>query len=671
MATINSTLGITDRMSAPLASIAAKMNEVLAAARALEGVDVSGIIGQMATGLSAASSAVSEVSEAAGSLEATGIGSELEQAAVGIEETDVALTEMTQAMDELPAVTENASAAIMSIQNSISQAENAMNLASMQAESYRNRMEQIIDTMDRNEAAITAMNRQQELTYSDSRQAEIERMVTAQDRLNDSYQRAEIALTRANNAYAQQQNRIDQLNQRLAETSSRLEQQGNNINNINRRLRVTQRNTESIQRSAARVENPFKDWLSKAAGVYSTIRLINRMLNMIKKSVTSVLDATGKWKATTDGTATVMNKFNKSIEKSQKLIGDKLLPLAAVGSEMVADAFDWMAQKAVGAVEWINDNIDKIIMGLTLAGVGIAALAAVWILHWAIMNAPLLLIVGLVAAVASGLVNAGITVTDVLGVAGMAFGALYAVVDNVVTLCWNAIGSFVNFIGNAFNDPVGAVKVLFYDMAIGVIEVIQGMVTAIIDLINLIPGVSVGVTDGVGSFLGNVLSVGLVPTLMGDDLKDVVGDPVGDAMSKLQAERDATKEAMDWREYVEPREYKDIGDTAREFSDKFKDFGDKLGGIGDKLNNFDLNKYTAPGKGGKALRTTGEVKIAEEDIKMLLDIATREYQANFQTLTPQVNVHVDNINNDTDAQDFIEKLADAIDEVSYASLVNA
>lgn len=276
MSTISSAISIIDRASAPLNAIMRSMTGVSAAARTVEGMNVGGTLGQMAAGAGTTSAAIdgvaqatNEMAVAASALEGANIESPFEHAAAGAE---------------------NASASVMAVRNSIQQAENAMNLASLQAGNYRSQMEQIADSMDRNEAAISAMNRQQELTYSDRRQAEIERMITGQDRLNSSYQSAEVALARANNAYTQQQSRVAQLNQRLAETTSRYEQNRSRINGINQELVDAQRNTESVQRSAAR--SPFDRWSAKVITINQALALTRRIVRGITNSFNSVMGAT-------------------------------------------------------------------------------------------------------------------------------------------------------------------------------------------------------------------------------------------------------------------------------------------------------------------------------------------------------------------------------------------
>jgi len=681
MSTISSTLALEDQMSAVLASITNAMTGTTSATNDLvqKIEQLSSVFSPVATDAETAGDAVDQMNQsladtsvvaqdAADPIDAVvdsmsaaeaainttsqavdDVSSSAQSATESITDTEDALQVINQATTNTSAAMQSTSSSILAVENALQKAYDAMNIASQSAANYQSELDRITEAMDRNEAKIHELNAAQELAYSEKRQSVIDKLIAAQDKLNGTYGRTEVALMKANAAYGQQKSKVEQLDQKIKEMSGSKEAEEWNKEMLKseRQLAKIQDGLSGIAQKIKGAANPFGGWLSKAAGVYSTMRLINRITNAIKGSVVSVLDATGKWGTTTDGTATVMNKFNQSIEKSQKAIGDQLLPLMAIGSEMAANAFDWMAQKAVTAVTWINENIDKVVMGLTILSVFVLAAAAIWAASWALANLPLLLIIGLIAAASSALVDAGVTVTDVLSVAGAGFGVLYGVIDNVVTLAWNAIASFVNFIGNAFKDPIGAVKVLFYDMSIGVLEVVDGMVKAIIDLISIIPGVSSDIGSGVSGYLESKIE-------------------------ELGAARDAAKEAMGWEEFVAPREYKDISDTMNEFSEKFAGIGDKLGGIGDKLTNFDLSKYTAAGPGGgKALKTTGEVKISGEDIKLLMDLATIDYQVTYQTLTPQLSLNIDTIRETVDVNYVVEEIAAVLEEAADSRVVLA
>ena len=74
--------------------------------------------------------------------------------------------------------------------------------------------------------------------------------------------------------------------------------------------------------------------------------------------------------------------------------------------------------------------------------------------------------------------------------------------------------------------------------------------------------------------------------------------------------------------------------------------------------------------GGKALnvKNSEPVKIDGEDIKMLLELSTRDYQPIYQTLTPQLVVSDVTVRETADINQVIGVMADWIEEVSESSL---
>ena len=57
--------------------------------------------------------------------------------------------------------------------------------------------------------------------------------------------------------------------------------------------------------------------------------------------------------------------------------------------------------------------------------------------------------------------------------------ALWNLVVDVFVMIYNLVATVANFIGNVFNDPVGAVARLFFDLADTVLSVLQALASAI------------------------------------------------------------------------------------------------------------------------------------------------------------------------------------------------
>lgn len=87
------------------------------------------------------------------------------------------------------------------------------------------------------------------------------------------------------------------------------------------------------------------------------------------------------------------------------------------------------------------------------------------------------------------------------------------------------------------------------------------------------------------------------------------------------------------------------------------------------VGGIDPELLTSAG-GGKALKTKnqGSISIKDEDIKMLHDLATRDYMVNYQSLTPQVTIPNMVLHENVDVNAVVDTIVSGIAEVSGSSL---
>lgn len=281
-----------------------------------------------------------------------------------------------------------------------------------------------------------------------------------------------------------------------------------------------------------------------------------------------------------------------------------------------------------------------------LTGNTAAASAATMVFNSALLASPitwvlmgLALIVGaLYAGVAAYNHFTGASVSATGIIAGV-MSMLGAHVYNTVAFMYNGFAVFANFIGNVFNNPVAAVKVLFYDMAQTVLGYILNIAKGLEDLINKLPWASVNLTSGLESYI-----------------------------SSLGAKSAAVKESSGWKEYFSPMEYKDYGSTFSSGYDKGSNFFSNIfgGGVGADLGNFsaggaslgDINdKLGGIGKDVGSIKKS--VDMSKEDIKLMVDMATQRYvnKINLTAQTPVITVNGANTGN-TEADR--KSLADAL-----------
>ena len=105
---------------------------------------------------------------------------------------------------------------------------------------------------------------------------------------------------------------------------------------------------------------------------------------------------------------------------------------------------------------------------------------------------------------------------------GNIFIALWNLVVDVFVMIYNLVGTVANFIGNVFNDPVGAVCRLFFDLADTVLSVLQALASAIDTIFgsNLAGSVQ-GWRDSLGGWVDSTFGKGeeVMEKLNADDMK--------------------------------------------------------------------------------------------------------------------------------------------------------
>ena len=229
---------------------------------------------------------------------------------------------------------------------------------------------------------------------------------------------------------------------------------------------------------------------------------------------------------------------------------------------------------------------------------------------------------------------------------GNIFIALWNVAAEVFVLIYNLVATVANFIGNVFNDPVGAVCRLFFDLADTVLGVLQALASAIdANFGSNLAGAVQGWRDSLGGWVDETFGKGteVMAKMSADDLK------------------------LDRFEYGAAF---DLGYNFGEGIDS-KVSGLFDGSAMDSMGAFDIGN-TLDGIYGNTGDTAGNtaamsdaLDITEEDLSYLRDIAEREAINRFTTAEIHVEQHNENhISKDADldgimdawANDFAEKL---------------
>lgn len=296
-----------------------------------------------------------------------------------------------------------------------------------------------------------------------------------------------------------------------------------------------------------------------------------------------------------------------------------------------------------GIPQIISENMDLVVAVFVAGGAAIAIALAPAAVQAAIMAAsflaatwPLLLLVGIVSAFIYGLMQAGETAGDVGAEIGEVFGWLYAFIGNIVVTLYNLWASFAEFFANVFDDPIGAAARLFFDFVDGVLSILQT----------------------VGGALDALFGSNLADTMQGfrNTIQGWVDENIGE--NKVKIER---------------MEYIDYNNAMDQFAGYGRDIGDALQGMGEGVggSGFDFEGMAAnvAQMAGDTSAIKKSVSMSEEDIKMIVDMAERQFVANVNLHAPAPQININGRSGSSRAQDnhFLGEIARALGGQSSSS----
>lgn len=309
-----------------------------------------------------------------------------------------------------------------------------------------------------------------------------------------------------------------------------------------------------------------------------------------------------------------------------------------------------------------------------MTGATMAETAAQWGLNSAMYACPIvwiiILIIALIAlfyaAVAAVNKFAGTSVSatgiicGVFMVAAAFIGNLFVALINFVidifVVLWNFIAAFANFFGNVFNDPVGAIARLFFDLVDTVLSLLQSLASAIDTIFGSnLAGAVQGWRDSLGGWVDSTFGQG------------------EEIMAKLNAED----------LHLDRFEYSSAWDAGYSFGEGIDEsianfdpsslFDTNVPGAGDyaDLSGYggDLGGLGGIGSGvddiaGNTGAIADSMDITEEDLKYLRDIAEQEAINRFTTAEISVDMSgmQNNISNGMDLDGVISGLTEGVNE---------
>ncbi|KOS68372.1 phage tape measure protein [Lysinibacillus contaminans] len=346
--------------------------------------------------------------------------------------------------------------------------------------------------------------------------------------------------------------------------------------------------------------------------------------------------------------------------------------------------------------------------------------AAQWVVDAAYLASPItwviIAIIAVIVLVVTAMIMWGEQTATVVGFVAGIFGALGAFIFNVFANIANFLTIFAEFFINLFIDPVYAVKKLFYDLVMMVVDNMSAMagsfdsaatvlgnafvsganiaikaVNGLINLLNKIPGVDIGTVGELQTGKSNVVTKHWQN--FAANLKAPTSDKnvVNLSKTNLMSMPDAFNKANEWA-YNGTMKAADtmsgLVDKAKGLAGLGKDSNNKENPFSDTASLMDNVVNTAPSesglgksadkdnklKGGK-LDTVGKIEdkinLADEYLELFKDIAEGKAINNIVSLTP--NLQVNNTFEDT-AGSVLSKVLNKIGDLSnvggYAAKLN-
>ena len=229
-------------------------------------------------------------------------------------------------------------------------------------------------------------------------------------------------------------------------------------------------------------------------------------------------------------------------------------------------------------------------------------------------------------------------------VIGNIFVALINMVIDIFVVLWNFIAAFVNFFGDVFTDPIGAIARLFFDLVDCILGLLQTLASAIDTIFGSnLAGAVQGWRDDLGGWVDETFGKGneIMATVNGEQWH-VDRFDYGDA----------------WDAGVK------LGDgLANSISNFNKD--NLLGNLPDDYSGYDASQIPSniANTAGNTEKISDSLEITSEDLKYLRDIAETEAINRFTTAEIKIEMtNNNNVSSDMDLDGMVDYLANGVNE---------
>ena len=359
----------------------------------------------------------------------------------------------------------------------------------------------------------------------------------------------------------------------------------------------------------------------------------NAMLSATEEINSQLQDVPMTWgQAMNSLQGTALMAFEPVMEKLGEFLssesGQAMIAGLSNGLLVLAEVAGGVMDALVGGAQLVVDNWDYLSPFLIGAAAAIGAamlIAAVMsFASWIAAAWPFVLIAVVLGALMMTMLKMGVTFEQIGQVVGTIFGFIYAVGYNMFADLWNVIAVFAEFVGGCFQDPVAAVKHLFFDL----IDIVLGMLETIANALDAV--FKTNLSSTIGGFRDSLS--GLADKIIGKKPVEI------ERMLKID-----TLDSMQKGSEVGGNIGKMIDDMSQNMSlDNLIDSAKNgfTGGAQDQLQSIENNTGNTAGNTAKM---TDSMDAVDEELKYMRDAAEQEIINRF-TLA---DLKVETTNNNT------------------------
>lgn len=237
---------------------------------------------------------------------------------------------------------------------------------------------------------------------------------------------------------------------------------------------------------------------------------------------------------------------------------------------------------------------------------------------------------------------------------------------NMVAAIWNLIAGLIEFFANCWTDPLGSIVRLFTGFADGILLVIKTVASAIDAVFGtqLAQGVQ-NLRDTIKMWTAENFGEGNVKITRMEEMSGAEAIAKGNGIGGKAGQ--ATVDSLN-----------KMVDAAKKLGEKPKD-DDFDKSIYDEKEGHDYDSFIDPEKSvriaGGDIDSVGkindDVKITEEDIKLLRDVAATEFVNRYTTMRPEMNISFGDVRETADVNKILETIEVMVEEAYASSLVTA